>query len=264
MFAGYTEGTASWLYNYINNELSIEYGLHSLGDQRFSSDYQIEQFLLNEKDTEKVLDLVDLSMHCIDDSVRKNNQYAYANKILISADEAIEELNYRFKESGVGYEYINGKIIRIDSRIMHEEIIRPTLILLGEKWFEGANQEFLSAFNHYRHGRNKEAIVDALKAFESTMKTICEKRCWSYKHTDTCSKLLTTIFNNKLIPDYMQSQFTSLKALLESGVTTVRNKTSAHGQGPDITDVPDHFVSFALNSAATAITLLASAEKALP
>lgn len=30
-------------------------------------------------------------------------------------DYAIKELNYRFKEPGVGYEYINTEIIRIDN-----------------------------------------------------------------------------------------------------------------------------------------------------
>ena len=42
--------------------------------------------------------------------------YSYDFAPNISEDDAIKELNYRFKEHGVGYQYESGKIIRIDSR----------------------------------------------------------------------------------------------------------------------------------------------------
>jgi hypothetical protein len=43
--------------------------------------------------------------------------------------------------------------------------------------FDGANEEYLKAHEHYRHRRNKECLTECLteclKAFESTMKIIC-------------------------------------------------------------------------------------------
>ena len=64
------------------------------------------------------------------------------------------------------------------------------LLLLHDEEFRGAEEEFLNAHKHYRDGRQKEAIADALKAFESTLKTICDRRSWSYDPKATAKPLL--------------------------------------------------------------------------
>jgi hypothetical protein len=51
----------------------------------------------------------------------------------MSPSEAIEELNNRFKEHGVGYQYASGEIIKFDSTFVHSEIVMPTLILLHNR-----------------------------------------------------------------------------------------------------------------------------------
>ena len=101
------------------------------------------------------------------------------------ADTALQEINRRFRQHGVGYQYTDGVIVRVDSELLHEEVIRPALSLLRDKRFEGAQSEFLAAHEHYRHGRKAEALVECVKAFESTMKTICELRGWTYDKTGT-------------------------------------------------------------------------------
>ena len=59
----------------------------------------------------------------------------------------------------------------------------------------------------------------------------------------------------------MQSQFTSLKSLLETGVPTVRNRLGGHGQGIEPIVVPDTIASYALNLTASNILLLIELEK---
>ena len=54
----------------------------------------------------------------------------------------------------------------------------------------------------------------------------------------------------------MQSEFNSLRSVLESGVPTVRNKKSAHGQGSKKTVVPAYFAGYCLNVTAANIILL--------
>jgi hypothetical protein len=65
------------------------------------------------------------------------------------------------------------KLIRIDSQYVHAEAVKPAIFLLQEAEFEGASEEFLKAHNHYSQGQNKEATAEALKTFESTLKSIC-------------------------------------------------------------------------------------------
>jgi hypothetical protein len=50
---------------------------------------------------------------------------------------------------------------------------------------------------------------------------------------------------------------------MESGLPTVRNKTSGHGQGPTPIELPAHFVAYSLHLTASNIVFLVEAHKAL-
>src|SRR6185295_15704781 len=107
----------------------------------------------------------------------------------------------------------------------------------------------------------KEALNECLKSFESVMKAICEKRGWAYDKLWTSKNLIQVCLDKGLIPPFWQSELSSLRALLESGVPTGRNKLSGHGQGTNPTTVPDYVVSYILHMTASSILFLAEAEK---
>ena len=177
-------------------------------------------------------------------------------------DEIIEELNRRFRENNVGYQYHQGQIIKQDSQFTHAEITDPVLHVLAQPFLVGANQEFLSAHEHFRHGRFKECINECLKAFESTMKSICDKRGWAYDRSRaTASTLIQVCESNGLFPVFLRNQLTAVRTALESGVPTARNKTSAHGQGSSPTTVAEEFDRYVMNLTATNIRFLADSEQ---
>lgn len=68
----------------------------------------------------------------------------------------------------------------MDSEFSHSEVVKPTMSFLADPIYKGANEEFLKAHEHYREGRYKECLNECLKAFESCLKTICQKRSWEY------------------------------------------------------------------------------------
>ena len=179
------------------------------------------------------------------------------------ADDAIAELNVRFREHGIGFQFLEGLIVQVDSEYVHSEATKPAIGLLREKHYAGAQQEFLNAHQHYRKGETKEALNDCLKAFESVMKAICEKRGWSYPRDATARALIDVCFENELIPSFWQSQYSGLRTLLESGVPTGRNKLSGHGQGTAPVEVPGHIAAYVLHMTASAIVFLAEAEAQL-
>ena len=111
-------------------------------------------------------------------------------------------------------------------------------------------------------GENKDAIADALSAFESTMKAICDDRGWKYGPKDTAKPLLDILFKNGLIPADLLSHFTGLRSAMESGLPTIANRTSRHGQGSTPTAVPDHYVAYALHLVASNIVFLVECNKA--
>nr|WP_249785396.1 MULTISPECIES: hypothetical protein [unclassified Bradyrhizobium] len=231
-----------------------------------SDSYQdVRDWFERETDTDRLLDAVELSFRLIDGHTRK---FEYLNRQRSDqiATEAIEELNIRFKEHGVGYQFVNRQIIRMDSEFVHAEAVVPSLAVLRGAEFRNAQDEFLSAFDHYRHGKYEEALVDCAKSFESTMKVICHKRGWPFDpNRSTASELVRTCLDNGLIPSYWENHFTGVRNILSSGIPTARNRQGGHGAGtlPD-NEPPEELVSYVLHMTASTILFLSEAEKKLP
>jgi hypothetical protein len=74
--------------------------------------------------------------------------------------------------------------------------------------------------------------------------------------------LLDILFNNGLIPADMASHFAGLRSALEAGLPTLANRTSRHGQGPTPTEVPAHYVAYALHLVASNMVFLMECHKA--
>jgi hypothetical protein len=253
-------------YQYIVKILRQEMGVlilpPSVEDPSITFLDELVDYFLNEKDVEKVLDVIEVSFKFIDNFVRKFH-YQLKNDASEAVDQALINLNTRFKEHGVGYKFEGQQIIRIDSEFIHTKVVKPTLKLLLKPEYAGAQDEFLNACEHLRHGRKKEAVNDCLKSLESLMKSICDKRRWTYSPGATASTLIKICLENELIPSCFQCKLESLQNLLASGTPTIRNKMSGHGQGSEVIDMPDYLVSFVLNETASILFLLDQAEAAL-
>lgn len=255
----YGSHNAKDAYEFIKQTLCREYGIFELVERPKSDDQSVFNFFLWEESVEKALDVVELCFKIINSFIPNSTAYRYNTDRKIEPEDAVAELNERFKEHGVGYQFESNELIRVDSEFLHSEVVKPTLTILRQSGFKGANEEFLLAHEHYRHGRNKECLVDSLKPLESTMKTICKLRGWATQPGDTAKALINTCFSNGPLPLYLDSQFSALRTLLESGVPTVRNKNGGHGQGAEPVTVPDYVARYALNLTATSILFLVEA-----
>lgn len=253
-------------YKFIVDTICREYGLFQLPTaKQYNKRMYLEElvdYLLQVNDIERQLDIIELSFKYIDRFTRKFD-YLHRQDASVIADNAITELNDRFKEHGIGFQFVEGEIVRVDSELIHSEAVKPALRLLNEKHYHGAQQEFLSAYEHYRHGRHKEALNDCLKSFESTMKAICDKRKWVYPTNATSKTLIQICFDNDLVPSFWQQELNSLRSIMESSIPTGRNKLSGHGQGSIPTTVPDYLVAYMLHMTASTLVFLTMAEKNL-
>ena len=274
------------IYEFIHKILCREYGVFTLdstssNEGNGSDSYSVINFFLQTEETEKVIDIIELFFQRINqhlpnsqDSIgavqnilpnkaipKLKNGQSFLDRAVQHAQykEAIDELNQRFRECGVGYQYESGQMIRVDSQFIHSEAVQPVLKMLADPMYEGANAEFLSAHKHYRAQDYKACINDCLKAFESCIKSICDARGWAHNAGDTAHRLIGIVFDHELIPTFMKSHFSALRSTLESGVPTVRNDQSAHGQGPKIVDIPEHIAAYVLHLTASNILLLAKA-----
>lgn len=253
---------ANRIWNQVVKILSKEYGTFGLTNSEYDNSFeQCQKFIQNCTD-EQVIDITEITFKAIDRIIRDQNQYTNEQSgIKQEPDDAIEELNARFKEHGLGYQYVDGNIIRVDSEFLHQEAILPAIHLLHNEKFKGAEDEFFKAHEHYRHKRNKEAINECLKSFESCLKEICHRKKWSFPPKATSSALIDLVIKNGLIPQELLAHFTGLRSTLESGVPTIRNSNAGHGQGKNPVKVPEYLVSYALNITASALLLLVNSFK---
>ena len=267
VLAGVSNSSTHMEWEWINRTAAKEMGKFRLGDPSRDDFNQCVHFILNDENYEQVLSLIEITLGYIDGRITQRN-WEDGHRILASS---ISELNQRFQESSVGYQCMKFEselpfqFVRTDSQYLHAETVEAAVSLLHDAGFKGPLEEFMEAHKHYREGNNKAAIVSANNAFESTMKAICDKRGWGYdRDRATAKSLIATLFGNNLIPSSMQSHFTGLRATLEGGLPTVRNRMAmaGHGQGAEPVDVPKHIVSYALHLAATNIVFLIESHNA--
>lgn len=256
----YSSGIPDKICKQIHDGLAREYGVYQLTQNNEYADDMLFNFFVNIANIEQAFDVVEYAFSIVAGNSRQLN-YGYRGGSSVSVETAVAELNARFQEQAIGFRFESGQLIRIDSEVMHAEAVKPVLALLRDLKFSGVNEEFLSAHEHYRHGRFKECLVDSLKAFESTIKTICTERRWSFQTTDTAKALIDICFEKSLIPPFLQSEFSGLRSVLESGLPVLRNKQGGHGQGAQPVLVPSYVAQYALHMTASNILFLIEANK---
>lgn len=200
------------------------------------------------RDVGLILDIVELSFQMVQKWDGRWN-----------ASQVIDELNHRFLEHGVGYQFDtdSGELIKIDNQLLHDDAVKPALEFLRRKGFETANEEFLEAFEDYKHNDLDDCLTKCCSALESVIKITCKKKGWPCdQNSDTISKLVDTLIRESkgAIPTYFADPLKIIGSL--------RNKLSkSHGAGPDARHVPEHLARYALHSTAAAILLVAEATK---
>ena len=243
------EGDDNLWWKVLWNMFAREKGLPKIKCLDYFFKTKTEEYIKSSSN-EDFLDFLDFAWNIINDAL-------YAKECEKEINSTNKELNYRLKQHSLGYEYTNGELIKKTNEHIHREIIKPALHLLNDKKFKGAEQEYLQAFEFFKKGNNKDCISNALKAFESVMKTICKEKGYAYdKDKDTAKQLLQHLEVNNFYPTYLNNHFNGIRTTLESGVPTLRNKKAGHGQGQDVDVVSDEYAEYALNLVATNIVLL--------
>jgi hypothetical protein len=177
----------------------------------------------------------------------------------VAATNALSEINRRFEQHCVGYQFENGQIIRKDSQLVHSEVVKPALALLAAPLFAKANDDFMTAHRHYRNGEFKDAVTAANRAFETTLKLICDLESWAYGKGDRASELVTVVSNNGLFTHYFDKGLSAYMAMLKTGLPNVRNDAGGHGAGLAAQSVTAGIARYAINLTASNIVFLGDA-----
>ena len=133
------------IFDRICKRLRREYGCDHLSTSYSNSINDFSGFLRFEENVERVLDCVELCCQAVNLEMREH--WVLFGKE--DPDQVLKEVNQRFREHGVGYKFESNQIIRVDSELVHAEVVIPALKLLAKPEFKGPNEEFLKAHDHY-------------------------------------------------------------------------------------------------------------------
>jgi hypothetical protein len=242
------------VYNYVAYEMRKELGVAQLSDGDYSEE-EFEYWFMSHQEMDDIVDSIEFCCLAI-----KHLAQTARNPAIYSA--FCDEINARMKEAGFGFQIEGVEILKIGSTYIHSESVIPALHLLSHPKYVAVNQEFRQAHHEYRIGQYEDCIHDCGNALESLLKVILTEKGWAFNPTDGASKLLTAAFTNNLIPAYMQTQFTALRTVLESGTPTVRNKNAGHGAGTAPRNIPAYLAEYQLHQTAAALLLLGRAAEA--
>lgn len=256
---GYGNDWPTQVYKKIVKLVRKEKGVFQLAQCDDDFERELLEWFLRETDVDLLIDALEFSCIIINGFVRGNARHFEGDP-----DSALAEINARLLEAAVGYQFQDNRIVRVDNLLLHKEVVVPALTLLTDPAFAGAEAEFREAHKQFRAGDYERCLTECCKALESVLKTIGAKRGWAIAPTDPLKKLLDSAFANSLIPLYLQAEFTGLRTVLESGVGTVRNKSSGHGAGATPRVIPAHLAAFQMHQTAAAIVLLVDAHNATP
>lgn len=241
------------LWNSLITILREEIGVFSLVSYPDDPQNEFVEWFQTVQEIDTVLDAIEIAFRIIEHDGESRFTTPIVNK-----------LNARLQEDAVGYQFIGGEIIRVDSQHLHSEVILPALKLLGDPKFAGADDEYRDAHQFYRNRDYESCLTECAKSLESVLKVIGAERRWKITNNDTAKKLLDAAYSANFIPTYMQTQFTALRSVLESGAPTIRNKSSAHGAGGTVRKVDAHLAAYQLHLSAAAIVFLANEHKSKP
>lgn len=253
-------GRPTKTYGYLVKKMRRELGVHSLVTYPVNSRQEFFQWLQSTHDIDHWLDACELALKIIDIDVREKWGSFEAE---VAPDIAIAEFNARLQEAAIGYQYVSGEILRIDSMHIHKEVVLLALGLLRNARFAAAESEYRSAHHAFRNGELEDCLVDCGKAFESVLKVIGTARGWTIKENDPASRLVQAAVDAGFLAAYSITALNHLKGLIDSSTPTVRNKQGGHGAGTTVRNVPTQLAAFQLHQTAAVILYLVEQDLAL-
>jgi len=194
----------------------------------------------------------------------ENNIDFYLNLIVLflnmkndNKKEIIVALNKILYKYSLGYQIDieQDQIIRIDSKHIYQEVVKKVFLLLNDIQFENVDDEYRKAYKKLKDGNYEGVLVEANKAFESTMKIICNLKGYGIPKNHAASGLIAHLRKNEFIENFQTDKFNGLAKTLEN-ISIMRNNQGGHGQGIDRRELSVIYAEYALQVTAANILLL--------
>jgi len=215
---------------------------------------QVLNYLNEEKEIDKVLDIVEATFKCISEYEHIFKSIKPKDVKYYTPEEVVNDLNCRFKENGMGYKFESGKIIKIDNELLHANIAKQTPHDLTYHDYKTIDDELSKANEHFGLGNYRESIERCSNAFELALNLIC--KATGLNSTQSASKeIIQLLFDNGYIPAYLHAQLETLIRSSESIAYSIRDKRTEEKEATVI-EVDIEIASYILNLTGSTIKFL--------
>jgi len=163
-----------------------------------------------------------------------------------------KNINAIFEENNLSWRMAEGKIFPIDSAYIEEDILRKTQHLLSEVKFHGALEEFEKARTDLANGDCKNAIDNANRAVESTMKGVLKIE------KAKPGELIRKLIDSGIVPEYFSGFLKCFEEHILRCTAKIRNEELGvgHGQGVKINKIPLPLAELAVHLSGVLIIFL--------
>lgn len=229
----------NWFENScIENEVSKEipglYGLAKIEYRQELGESDIHSFFLDTYPS-RLFDIIQVWYDMLDkvDSATEDTKRDFQN-----------ELNMILQTEGVPWVFSDGNFFQMDSKFMEEHVHQQLQELYETKAFTGAQEEFVEARNDLSGNDCKNAILNACKSYESTMKCLLGE-----KHSGEATKLAQKIRKEGYLDDLPSSLQEVFVQKVMQCLPVIRNDLAGHGQGRESVSVEHDLAELSVNLA---------------
>ncbi len=204
--------------------------------------YGINQLEIRNEASKKVtVDLNGFIMGCYPNRVFDVIQFWFSDVSNDRQHNFQQELNDILEQESCPWRFCDHDFFKVDSKFMEERILMQTQELLSQQSFHGAMQEFVEARNDLSAGDFKGTILNACKAFESTMKVIL---C---KDGGAADDLIKGLDNARILDDIPQNLRRPFETKVLQSVPFMRNTLAGHGQGQQLVTISRELAELGLH-----------------
>lgn len=245
--------TSKGICNFLRHEIGMErlsVYTYYYSYQQWDYTEELKEFFIN-KDFRLALSVVECIAIALNEKANTSSRHK----------NAINDINYRLKEAHIGYEFNTdaNMLIKKSDEAVYQLSIEPAFHLLSDLKFKESIDNFSKAFSDYQSGTTKDlenAITNALKALESTIKNICKLKGYEFNEEKPLKDQVAVLKNKKFLPEKYSNYFDKITDLIIA-VAAPRNKTAGHGQSDEAADTVDEkLVEFVLAQVASVIVFL--------
>lgn len=218
----------SCIHDEVAKEIPGLYGWSKIEYRESNGESDLHSFILDTYPS-RVFDVIQLWCGMLEDEKQKDFQ---------------NELNMILQTEGVSWIFSDGNFFQMDSKFMEEHVHQQLNELYDTKNFTGAQEEFVEARNDLSGNDCKDAILNACKSYESTMKCLLGKG-----HSGEATKLAQQIRKEGFLDDLPPSLQEVFVQKVMQCLPVIRNNLAGHGQGRESVTVEHDLAELSVNLA---------------